>query len=178
MIIYFRLTGDELWEGYLPVKVKGWVVHIKEKLKTVISWLKAHRELIRYVIMGGLTTVVSIGSFELFIRLIGLPWQLSKILSWILAVTFAYAGNKIYVFESKAVGKELVREIVSFFGMRIVSLGLEYAVMWVIINLIYPNESLANICATVVVMVSNYIFSKLVIFSDRKTDSDNDEHEK
>lgn len=125
--------------------------------------------------MGGLTTVVSIGSFELFNRLIGMPWQLSKVLSWILAVSFAYAGNKIYVFESKAVGKELVREIVSFFGMRIVSLGLEYAVMWVIINLIYPNESLANICATVVVMVSNYLFSKLVIFSGKKNGSDSDD---
>lgn len=120
--------------------------------------------------------MVSIGSFELFIRLIGLPWQLSKVLSWILAVSFAYTGNKIYVFESRATGKELVREIVSFFGMRIVSLGLEYAVMWVIINLVYPNESLANICATVVVMISNYIFSKLVIFSDKKSNPDSDEH--
>ena len=150
-------------------------------------------ELVRYVIIGGLTTVVSMVSFWLFNRLLGLEaldntsasymalLGLSNVLSWIIAVTFAYFTNKLFVFQTKGIrGKDLFREIGLFFGARVASLLIEEAGLILLAKLfiaLYGNaltgigglintyrEMIAKLIMQIVVIVVNYIFSKLVIF--------------
>lgn len=140
-----------------------------------------YRELIMYIFFGVLTFVVSVISFELFNRLLGSgAYMISKTLSWIVAVLFAYVVNKLWVFQSKSWKPSLVaREASSFFAARIFSLIIALGAMWVMVRILnavmsdeplfgfLSVESIANICSTALEVIINYIFSKLWVFKKK-----------
>lgn len=133
-----------------------------ENIKTI--FLK-HKEVILYVFFGGCTTVVNLMSYAIFTRLLNINDYVAIFLSWVLAVFFAYITNKIWVFESKTLElKTLFKEIISFTGARVATLGLEYVIMYIGVDILLFNDFLTKIFAQVLVIVSNYIFSKLFIF--------------
>lgn len=136
-------------------------------------WKLYHKyeEIINYLIVGGLTTVVSLGvKYGLLFTILkadnAFELQLAIIISWICAVTFAYVTNRIFVFKSK--NKKIFREVVSFFGARVATLLMEMFVMWFFITLLKLNTNLYVLIFTfitqVLVMVGNYILSKLFVF--------------
>ena len=91
------------------------------------------------------------------------------------AMAFAYVSNKLFVFDSKTHGiKELFKEMVSFVGCRIFSAIVEVIFMRITVVNLHFNEVLMKICANVIVMILNYIFSKLIIF---KKGAEKDEKE-
>lgn len=132
---------------------------------------------------GVLATIVSILSFKLFDVLLGPQlYLLSNVISWIITVIFAYFTNKIWVFESKSwKANVLVKEIVSFFGARVFSLVVEEAGLWLMIDQMdmggiswdiltfsISGNMIAKIIMQVVVVILNYVFSKLIIFKKKK----------
>lgn len=142
-----------------------------------------YKELISYVFFGVLATIVSILSFKLFDVLLGPQlYLLSNVISWIITVIFAYFTNKIWVFESKSwKANVLVKEIVSFFGARVFSLVVEEAGLWLMIDQMdmggiswdilafsISGNMIAKIIMQVVVVILNYVFSKLIIFKKKK----------
>ena len=128
-----------------------------------------------YLIFGVLTTIVNILTYALFgsIILKGVPSKevvvnVSEIIAFIVAIVFAYVTNKIYVFNSKTKNfKELIREITSFTGCRIVteivSILMMNAAIWFSIN-----DILMKVIANIVVIILNFIFSKLIIFKKKE----------
>ena len=127
--------------------------------------LKLTKELVLYVVFGALTTVVSFGSYYIGNTMLGIHYLASNIVSWILAVLFAYITNKLFVFESKGLSKkELAREFFAFIAARLVSLGMEELGLWLMIGTLHWNENLAKLIMQVVVVIANYVFSKLLIF--------------
>ena len=120
-----------------------------------------YKELILYVIVGGLTTVVSVASYALFTRVFNFGIYSSSILSWILAVTFAFIANKKVVFKSN---NNVKKEVISFFILRLVSLGADLATMWILCDLLNINDLIAKIIVQFIVTASNYVFSKFLIF--------------
>ncbi len=132
-------------------------------------------EIFRYLLFGGLTTIVSIGSYFAFSEALSVNGEISQmgvlvanLFSWILAVAFAYITNKLFVFESKSFKKEvLLREITSFVGARVFSLVVEDAWLLAAVGL-GMNDKLAKVIGQVIVVVINYIFSKLFIFKKEK----------
>ena len=152
------------------------------KIKELI---KKYRELIVYVIFGGLTTVVNLVVFALVGLLLGDErYLITNVVAWFAAVVFAYVTNKIWVFESKSwSGKVLLKEIPSFFAARVFSFVLEEAGLYLFVDLLSFNEIsikilsfeiggelIAKVILAVVVVVVNYVLSKLVIFRKKKTD--------
>ena len=124
-----------------------------------------YKEIILYVFFGGMTTIVNLVSYALFTRLLNINDYVAIFLSWVLAVFFAYITNKIWVFESKSREfKELFREITSFAAARVATLGLEYVVMFIGVDILFINDMLVKVFAQVLVIVANYLFSKLFIF--------------
>ena len=90
---------------------------------------------------------------------------MSNILSWILAVLFAYITNKAFVFESKTNTKEeLLKEIASFFGARLFTLGVEELILLIFVNLLKFDAMLIKVFAQVIVILANYVLSKLFVF--------------
>lgn len=139
-------------------KIKTWLMSFDFMTERYYS-------ILMYLIMGGITTVINIVTFYLFNSTLGLNYTISNIIAWVFAVLFAYISNKLYVFESKHNNfTELIQEIISFFGFRVLSLFMDLAVMFVCISLLDMTPIIAKILANVVVLIANYIFSKLFIF--------------
>ena len=120
-----------------------------------------------YIFFGGCTTVVSIGSFVLFDTVLGAHELLANALSWVLAVGFAYLTNRKWVFASQAKGKALFQEFLSFYAGRLLTLGLEEGLLLVFVTWLDFPSTVIKLVAQVLVLVGNYIISKLLIFRSK-----------
>jgi len=130
-----------------------------------------NRETVMYVIMGVLTTAVDYIVFAIVNELlkrggadVTSSSQTATVIAWICAVAFAYVTNKRYVFQSTDyTPKNLVREILQFFGARILSGVITLVLMRLFVRG-GMNEYLAKILTSVFNLVFNYVASKLLIF--------------
>ena len=137
-----------------------------EKLKQLV--LK-YKEPILYLFFGGLTTLVSIVSYALCERWLGMDPLVANVISWILAVSFAYVTNRTWVFNSRTKGfRPILREILSFFGGRLATLGLEELILWIGIKRMGMDSLLVKLITQVVVILSNYVISKVFVFRQKK----------
>ena len=150
--------------------------------------LVKYRELITYVIFGVLTTVVSLVSFKIFDSILGEDLYLvSNVISWIFAVSFAYVTNKLWVFESKSwKSNVIIKEIIGFISARLFSLGVEELGLWLLVDIFnigkisvdlfsfnINGNMIAKLIMQFVVIVLNYVFSKLVIFKKKNNNGEN-----
>ena len=134
-------------------------------LRVFQPFYKKHKEVLLYLLFGGLTTLVSILSFALFAEGLGMNVLWANVLSWILAVTFAYVTNRTWVFADKAGTRAgILREVLSFFGGRVATLLIEEAILYVFITRLALPSMPVKIAAQVVVIVLNYVISKLLVF--------------
>lgn len=148
--------------------------NFKQKLKN--SYHK-YNEMINYLIVGGLTTLISIGVYAFFSKVFGinnlanekyLYITICQILSWICAVTFAYFANRIIVFKSRSKGKEKLKEFIKFISLRLISLLIETGPLLLLVGLFNMNDKLSKIIIQFIVIIANYVFSKLLVFRKRK----------
>lgn len=125
---------------------------------------KKYRELIMYAIFGVLTTLINIGVFYVLKKL-GVGTYVNNTIAWIASVLFAFVTNKYYVFNSKARDKKtFTKEAISFFGARLVSYFIDMGLMYLLIDIINIDKMLAKIITNVIVIIINYVVSKLVVF--------------
>lgn len=128
-----------------------------------------NRETITYAIAGGLTTLVNFLSYEVLFR-IGLHNLTSNWMAWVIAVSFAYIVNKWNVFQSKSdTAKMEATKVVKFFGARLITLGVEQLGMYVFVERIGIHRWIIKVSLSVIVIILNYIFSKLFIFNSKKS---------
>ena len=137
-----------------------------EKIKELYN---KYKEILMYLIFGVLTTVVNIVSYFLLARILHIYTVVSTVIALILSILFAYITNKIFVFESKTnTAKELLKEIISFFGCRAFTGILDVAFMYITVEVFNLNDMIMKIISNIVVIIVNYIFSKLIIFKKDK----------
>lgn len=127
----------------------------------MFSLYKKYEEIVNYLVFGVLTTIVSILSYALFTRVLNVNYFISNILSWILSVTFAFITNKIYVFKSK---NNLFYQAIKFYLSRITSLIIELIIMYLLVDILSFNDLISKIFVQFIVIVLNYIFSKVFVF--------------
>ena len=130
-----------------------------------------YKEIINYLIFGVLTTVVSLVVYYISVFTFLNPdnpiqLQIANILSWIAGVTFAYITNRKFVFQSKE--KNKLKEATKFVASRIVTLILDMIIMWFGVTVLHNNDKIIKIISQVVVVVSNYIFSKIFVFTKKE----------
>lgn len=124
-----------------------------------------YRELILYVLFGGLTTLVNWGLYELLAKVIGVPYLWATAIAQIASILFAYVTNRIWVFESKVRGFQgIALEMLRFFGCRGVSFFLDLGCMYVGVDLLHINDTWMKLLSNVIVVIANYVFSKVFIF--------------
>jgi putative flippase GtrA len=131
----------------------------------MIKLYKKYEEVIMYLIMGALTTIVNIVSYYIFTRLFKIDYQVSNVMSWVVAVLFAFITNKIYVFKSKG---DIKSEFIEFIKYRVGTLVLEVILFKVMLDMLNINDLIVKIVINIIVIVLNYIFSKLFIFKEKK----------
>ena len=129
---------------------------------------KQTKELFAYLFFGGLTTLINIVSYGILNVLFDLPVAISNIIAWFLSVLFAYATNRKYVFHSeKVTHKEILKECVNFFAGRISTGIFDTIFMIITVTLLnLPNFIMKN-ASNVIVIILNYIISKLIVFKKK-----------
>lgn len=140
-------------------------------METLKNLYFKHKEIINYLLFGGMTTVVSWGTYSLFVKAIGMSVGVGNILSWICAVLFAFVTNKLFVFESKTwQPATALREFVSFIGARLATgviewFGVPYFSTHGLTHPLFGVKGLlAKVVVSIVVIILNYIFSKFLVF--------------
>ena len=130
-----------------------------------------YREIIVYLIVGVLTTVVSWGAAflgKLFLDVEGSSLQnfINNTLSWVVGVLFAYPLNRKWVFQST--NPQVMKEFLGFASSRISTWIMDIVIMWFTVNILNMNYWIAKIfISAVVVTIANYVFSKLLIFKKK-----------
>ncbi|MFV0400901.1 MAG: GtrA family protein [Oscillospiraceae bacterium] len=130
-----------------------------------------YREQISYLFFGVLTTAVNYLSFLLFMAVLpgGAALDISTWLAWFLSVLFAYFTNRRWVFQSKAVGPgPVAKELLSFFAARLFSGLVDYGFILLTVRVLGGNESVMKLLSNVIVILLNYLLSKLIVFRKEK----------
>ncbi len=137
-------------------------------MKRLIELYKKYYEIINYLIVGVLTTLVSIFIYWLFTKVFHVNYMLSNIISWIGSVSFAYITNKKFVFNSKCgCEKDVLIEVYQFFKYRIFSLVIDILLMYAFVEIFNIDDMIAKVIVQFIVVALNYIFSKLFVFKKK-----------
>lgn len=131
-----------------------------------------YREIVIYLIVGVLTTIVSYAAAfvaERFLLDAEISWQnfLINTIGWVVGVLFAYPLNRAWVFQSR--NPHILREFSEFALSRVSTWILDVVVMWLTVNLLGMDYWIAKIfISSVLVTIANYLFSKVLIFGKKK----------
>ena len=133
-----------------------------EKLKALMV---RYRDVIVYLVFGVLTTAVNYLVYLPCYNVLGLSGSASNAIAWVGAVAFAYLTNKPFVFRSHDwSAKTVIPELTKFVGCRIGSGVLETAIIFLTVDWLGWNGNVMKLLTSVLVVVLNYIGSKLLVF--------------
>lgn len=134
----------------------------------LIKLMKKYKSLIFYGVFGIMTTIVNLVVYNLCYYRLGIGNTISNVFAWIFAVTFAYLTNKSLVFESKSWAWDVLkREIPAFVNCRVATGIMDIVIMFICVDIMGWHAMLMKIISNVLVIILNYIFSKLVIFKNK-----------
>ena len=144
------------------------------------NWFIKHREVLAYLVFGVLTTLLNIVLYALFSRLFGYEAANSwgNVLDNVICILFAYWTNRTFVFKSQNTGKAAWAEFGQFVSCRIATMVMDQVIIWLGVSLLGPHVAFAaangklwamgvKLFSQVIVIVSNYVFSKLFIFKKK-----------
>ena len=135
---------------------------------------KKYEELVMYIIVGVCTMIVSLASYYILANPLGIYYQTANIISWVLAVAFAYVTNKKFVFKSRYSGLfGTAKEMASFVSSRIASLLAEVISMYFFVQICQIDDNIVKLMNQVLVTVLNYIFSKFWVFRKSRKAQEN-----
>lgn len=127
--------------------------------------LNKYREVISYCIFGAGTTIVNIVVYYVCAHPLNISTVLSTCIAWVLSVLFAYITNKIWVFQSKTTGiKEIIKELLFFFACRFLTGLLDVGIMYMTVDRLHLDDMIMKVISNVVVIIINYLASKILIF--------------
>lgn len=132
--------------------------------------MKNKKEIILYLIFGVLTTVVSLLTYYLCTITFLNPnnaveIQIANIISWVTCVTFAFFTNRKYVFDSK---ENIKKEAVKFYISRLSALLIDVVMIFVFVSVLKINDKIIKLVNQVIIIIFNYIASKLFVFKKGK----------
>ena len=133
------------------------------------TYCDKYKEIVNYLIVGVLTTIVSLATYYTCVLTVLDPQnpmqlQAANVISWIAAVTFAYFTNRKYVFESN--DPNMLKEGSRFFASRIGTLLMDMGTMFLLVTILGMSDKIAKLIVQVIVTIGNYLFSKLLVFKD------------
>ena len=138
-------------------------------IKKVIEKLKTSKEFRDYIIWGVISAVLNVGIFQCLV-LIGIEYKIANIITLVFNRIFCYLTNKFFVFHTRcaSVGA-LLKEMLSFFLARMVTFLMDYFGVILMVEVIGMNSLISKIISAVIVIICNYIFSKLIVFRKKDT---------
>lgn len=141
-------------------------------MKKIWEWAwsiyRKYEEGISYLFWGGVAFVLSMVLFYVFANVLMIEEQIANVITWIICVIFTYLTNRTFVFKSKTTGiKAIVKEFSEFTTARLATLILENVVLFICIDLLIWHNMVAKLIGQFLVIVSNYVLSKVWIFKKK-----------
>ena len=135
------------------------------KIKALLT---KYWDIITYLVFGVLTTVVNYIVYLPCYNLLGMSAALSNSIAWVVAVAFAYLTNKPFVFKSHDWSREtVIPELTKFVSCRVASGVMETVIIFLTVDLLGWNGIVWKFVTSVLVVILNYVFSKLVVFKKK-----------
>lgn len=132
--------------------------------------LQRYKSQLLYLFFGGCTTLINVAVYGLCAHMAGLSTTVSTVIAWVAAVLCAYLTNRTWVFDSRAsTAPDVLRELWYFFLCRLATGGLDLAVMYVCVDRLSLPDMPIKVLSNVVVVVLNYVASRLIIFSKKES---------
>lgn len=136
-------------------------------MEKVLYLYKKYKEILLYLFFGVLTTIVSLSTYYFFSEILEIHYLISNVFSWIFAVLFAYITNRLWVFKSKNNDiKSILKEMFAFVNCRLLSGAIDMVVMFLLVDILIVNSMYAKLITQIIVVILNYIFSKLIVFKN------------
>lgn len=133
------------------------------------SFISNSKDIILYLFFGVCTTLINVVAYWISAHILKLSTMASTIVAWILAVLFAYITNRKWVFHSSSERKlEILKEIISFISCRFGTGLVDWASMFVFVDILKFDDVIIKFMANIIVIILNYTASKLLIFKKRK----------
>lgn len=128
-----------------------------------------HLRMLRYIVVGGMTTFVSFGTYWVLYKHVEMEPNLANVISIIIAVLFAYITNKIFVFKNKVSSfKHLFIEFMRFISSRGITMLIEIVGVYIALEVYNLHELLSKGIVSIIVLILNYLLSRFFVF--RNTD--------
>lgn len=149
------MPQQDIFDRLMATRLLRWLQPLYQKHKAV--WL--------YLLFGGLTTIISIASFWIGHSVLRLNEHIANIISWILAVLFAFLTNRVWVFSAKTDNRNaFLGQLIRFYGARLTTLGVEEILLFTFITVLGVNGMVVKVGAQIVVVLLNYVVSKWFVF--------------
>lgn len=133
------------------------------------SLYEKYKDVIPYLFFGVCTTVVNVVVYWLCAHPLGMAVMPSTIIAWVLAVLFAFFTNRKWVFHSENTGfKAVGKEMLMFFACRLATGAVDWVCMYVFVDTLHWNDLIVKFCANIIVIILNYLASKILIFKRKK----------
>ncbi|MCR4717253.1 MAG: GtrA family protein, partial [Lachnospiraceae bacterium] len=137
-------------------------------MKKIIDKFNSN-EIFRYLVAGGMTTMVNLIIFTILRYGIKLSLTKSNFIAITCAILFAFFINKYYAFKTETKKKsEIATEFVKFVGGRLFSMLVEIVGVYVIAVWMGLSDMIAKLATQFVVVIINYLISKLIVFKKSK----------
>ena len=147
----YGILTQKVMEGNMMAKIRELILR--------------HRDILIYLVFGVLTTAVNYLVYLPCYNLLGISASVSNVIAWAFAVAFAYLTNKPFVFGSHDWSAAVViPELTKFVGSRVLSGFLETVIIFVTVDVLRWNGNLMKLATSVIVVILNYVFSKLLVF--------------
>ncbi len=160
-----EFAGADTAGGCIPLQRKN-----GDAMEAIWKLYKKYEEIVNYLIVGVLTTVVSWLAYALCKLVFDVNnaflMQVAVVIRWIAGVTFGYFTNRRFVFKSR--NPNMLKEAIDFTAGRVLTLFLDMFIMWLLPSVFHMNDWIATFISAVAVTVSNYILSKFFVFKKKK----------
>ncbi len=134
----------------------------------MIAFIKKYREMILYMLCGIPTVVTNFGVYFIMANF-NISTVICGIAAQLASIVVAYITNRMVVFQNKHHGKKAVfKEFIWFLSFRVLSGAIDVVALVVLVDKLgfAQHEFLIKVCATIFVIIFNYVASKCVIFKD------------
>lgn len=129
---------------------------------------KKYKSIVFYAIFGVLTTIINVVVYWLLVHLVEFDVLFGTVIAWIAAVSFAYVTNRKWVFYSEVyTTMKIVKEIMAFFTCRITTGVIDFTCMFIFVEVFHFNDIIIKVVANVLVIILNYVASRLIVFRTR-----------
>jgi len=136
-------------------------------MQSLYSILKKYKQIILYLICGGVTTCINLGTYFISAHLLKIGVVNSVLIAKIITLICAYLGNRIFVFQSQyKTPQKLIREVCLFYGCRLITTCIDVGIMYVGVLLLGLQDMLVKVFTNVVIIILNFIFSKKIVFKE------------